>query len=415
MRGPRLGFLAVVLLAMLPLTAQALVIQFCVPNCTTPTATSVVQSQPGQTTTDATGVTTTSVPIASFAFPPFTITATVTAQQSSTLQKISFNPTTITANSNGGCTATNPCRMEIVATSEPTDYPLPKPAGGYPAGVYMMGSFAGTQAALNGDTIAMTGEASGLSVSTSDSGDTVVQPVSTDVINATPSTGPANIGVSLPSTCTGDPACKFMATTLRKAFSTQITETVQQVCATGEASCLTQLKTRLNIEIKTPGNRVSLPLDHITANADPAHPEINPTEQLVKTLAPQFGNIDVNELAVFRNDFALTAKLRVGANGSIDPSKEEVFIAVGSFSMTIPPGKFVKLLQGKLFSFIGKVDGKDVIATFARERDTSAFLFVLGVHGVRLAGLPQPPLQVPVEIGVGSDIGSDLVTARLFF
>ena len=412
MRGSILGLFAAAALLALPLPARALVIQFCVPNCTNPTSTSMVQSQPGQTTSDTTGITTTIVPIAAFNLDPFTITATVTAQQSSTLQKISFNPTTIAANANGGCTTTNPCRMEIVATSEPNDFPLSKLPGGYPAGVYMMGSFTGPEVALNGDTISMTGEASGISVNT-DTG--LVTIINTDVINATPSTGPANIGVSLPSTCTGDPACKFMATTLKKAFSTQITDTVQQVCADGAATCQTQLRTHLNVEIKTAGNKVSLPLDHITVNVDPTKPQINPTAQLISTLAPPFSNLDVNSLAIGPSHFALSATMKLGNGEAIDPAGEEVFLSVGPFSLTVLPGNFKRLQSGKLYQFAGKVDGHEVVMTFARDRDdASLWTIAAQVHQLALTGVPQPPLQVPVQIGVGSDLGSELVTARFF-
>ena len=126
---------------------------------------SPVTRGPGTPST-VSGVTTTRVAIASFVKGPFTISGTVTSQQSGTLQKITFSPTTITANANAGCntTATNPCRIEVIGTSHWSDFPLAKTTNvGYPAGVYMAGSFTGTQAASpNGDTISMTAEASGL-------------------------------------------------------------------------------------------------------------------------------------------------------------------------------------------------------------------------------------------------------------
>ena len=202
-----LSFLAA---SVLPLSAHALQIEFCVPDCATGVK-HTIQSEPAQTVTDATGLTTTTVPIASFTHQGFTISATVSSLQSGTLQKIAFNPTTIIAAAGSGCSVTLPCKMEIVATSNPCDFPTAKPAGGYPAGVFMMGSFAGAQPAGNGDTIAMTGEASGATSSAPLeaclNADPATRPVAIaatdDVINATPGTGPANIGVSLPSSCTG--------------------------------------------------------------------------------------------------------------------------------------------------------------------------------------------------------------------
>jgi len=416
------GFLA---LSALSLPAHALLVEFCVPDCATG-AKFTVQSTPQQTLTDATGVTTTTIPLASFVHAGFTIVATVSSQQSGTLQKITFNPTTITANAGSGCSAAAPCRMEILATSDPCDFPTAKPAGGYPAGVFMMGSFAGPQVATNGDTISMTGEASGATSSSTspeacNSTDTrpVAIPITDDVINATPGTGPANIGVSLPSSCTGSPACKFMASTFKRAFSTQITETVQQICPIESTSCLTRLRTKLNVEIKAVGNRVTLPLDHVTVNPDPQpDPALkkNPTQQLITQVSPPFSDMDVGLLEVGRNDFLLTAKLRLDSDNPIDPSKEEVFLRVGPFSLTIPPNKFKRLLQGKLYTFLGRIDGMEIVATFARDlRNPSVWTFIAGVHDVKLKPLlPAPPLQVPVEIGVGFDTGQDLVTAHFF-
>jgi len=409
---PRIAFLLLSAMLMLPIPAHALTIQFCTPDCINDHNPVTVVSAPGQTVTDANGVTTT-VPIPAFglpsAAPVFTITATVTSQQSGTLQKIAFNPTTITANTGTTCSGTAPCKLEIIALSDQNDFPTLKPVGGYPAGVFMMGSFAGTQAANNGDTISMTGEASGLGTV-----DGTVQPVGTDVINNTPAPGAANVPVSLPSSCSGVTTCKFMATALKKAFSTQITETVQQTCG-GAPDCPTQLKTRINVEIKNPGNRLSLPLEQVTTNVDPLHPEINPTEILTQKLAPQFGDVDVNLLAVFANDFAVAANVKMAAGDTIDPSTEEVFLRVGDFSMTILPGNFKKLLQGRLYTFFGKVDGRDVVASFARDpRNANVWQFLAGVHGVHLTGVPHAPLQTSVQIGVGTDVGSDLVIARFF-
>jgi len=300
--------------------------------------------------------------------------------------------------------------MEVIATSSATDFPLQKPIGGYPAGVFMVGSFTGLQTVNNGDTIAMTGTSSGLVTGT----DGTVTAFGTDVINTTPAPGAANLPVSLPSSCSGISTCNFMASTLRKAFSTQITETIQLDCG-GLPACPTQLVTRMNLQIKTPGNRVSLPLDYITTNFDPNHAEINPTELLMTKLAPQFGDVEVNLLAVHRNMFAVEANVKLANGDTIDPSTEEVFLRVADYSTTILPGNFKKLANGRLYVFTGKIDGREVVASFARDpRDAKSWIFIAGVKGIELTGVPQAPLQTQVEIGVGSDIGSDLVVARFF-
>src|SRR5262245_49510441 len=175
--------LSLVSLSALSLPAHALLIEFCVPDCASGDR-YAVQSAPEQTSTDSSGMTTTTVPIASFVHHGFTIEATVSSQQSGTAQKITFNPTTITANPDAGCTGTtsNPCLIQIVATSDPCDFPTMKPAGGYPAGAFMMGAFFGSQPTGNGDTIAMTGESSGLTPAVGQCSDPATRPPAADPV-----------------------------------------------------------------------------------------------------------------------------------------------------------------------------------------------------------------------------------------
>ena len=303
-----------------------------------------------------------------------------------------------------------------MATSQPTDFPFPKPAGGFPAGAFMSGKFEGTG---NGDTISSTAESSGLSAD--------FTPVSTDVINLTPATGGANIGTTLPNTCSGNLDCKFTSGAFRRSFWTELSETVQQECGINSdgvpiQACLTRLKTKVTLEIKTNSNRVTLPFTHEKHNisaADEAipsgrhHSATNPVKELTKSAIVPVGDLDIGHLLIGANNFALTAKMKLGEGGVIDPSAEETFISIGSFSLLILNGKFKKLLQGKLFTFLGKVDGLDVAATFVRDpRDSKVWAVVLGVHGVQLPR-PQPSdPQVAVKIGVGSDSGTDLVTPK---
>lgn len=424
MRCQKLGlfFLTFLSLAVLPLPGQALVVRLCTPSCEgavpdpTPVAEGVNQftSLEGQTST-VDGVTTTTLPV-SVTYNGFIVSATVTSQQSGTLQRIVFNPTVVTAPSSG-CSVLAPCRFEIMATSQPTDFPILKPAGGFPAGAFMSGKFEGTG---NGDTISATGESSGLS-------DTFT-PVSTDVINLTPATGPANVGSTLPNTCAGNIGCKFTSAAFRRSFWSELTETVQQECGTNAdgvpiANCLTRLKTRINLEIKTNNNRVTLPFTHEKQNISAADeaaftrdgtiPQTTPGKELIKTAIVPAGDLDIGHLLIGKNNFALTAKLKLTSGAAIDPSKEETYFSIGSFSLLILSDKFKKLVQGKLYTFLGKVDGLDVAATFARDlRDPTLWIVVLGAHGVQLP-VPRPSdPQVAVKIGVGSDSGTDLVTPK---
>ena len=423
-RWPKIGLflLTLTLISVMPLTAEALEVKFCSPSCAADTTPTIRVSGPPSTVG---GVTTARVTIASFTFKNrFTISGTVTSQQSGTLQKITFNPTAITANAGSGCNATNPCRLEIIATSHYNDFPLNKPTAGYPAGVFLAGFFTGTEPAhatppnANGDTVSLTGEASGLKTCVGGSCPTTIvdsDALNKAVINATPGTS-GDTAVSLPWSCTGNTACKFTATAALKSFNTQGQETVQQKCEGAATSCRTRLRTRVNVAIKTANNRVNLPAGSVTVDSEAAAAQgTTAAEILIAETLPPFENLNVEHLLVLRNNFALDARFTLDAGTGIAPDKEEVYLRIGSFGMSIPPGKFKRFLQGKLFTFVGKVEKLDVIATFARGSNPLKWTFAIGVHGGNLAELlPQPPAQVSVDLAVGSDTGSDLATASIF-
>jgi hypothetical protein len=261
----------------------------------------------------------------------------------------------------------------------------------------------------------LTGEASGLKASAGNSPTIIVDSdaLNKAVINATPGTS-GDTAVSLPWSCTGNTTCKFTATAALKSFNTQGQETVQQKCE-GTTSCRTRLRTRVNVAIKTANNRINLPAGSVTVDPEAAVAAgKNPVELLITETLPPFENLNVNRLLVFRNNFAVDGNFTLDAGTGIAPDKEEVYLRVGSFGMSIAPGNFKRLLQGRVFSFLGKVDGRDVAATFARGNDPLKWTFVVGVHGVNLAALlPQPPAKVSVDLAVGSDTGSDLAIASI--
>lgn len=418
-RWPKIRqFLLILLfLSAIPLTAEALQVQFCKPDCATATATNrVTKSETGTPVQNPTNVFTTTLALTGVSVGGFTVAGTspkVVAVQSGTLQKITFSTMMIKAPTSG-CTTLAPCSIEIIATSDPNDFPTRKPTGGYPSGVFLAGFFTGLQGALpNGDTISMTAEASGLSEAGA--------PLNSDVINATPGAGSGDTRVSLPSSCTGSPTCKFTATTALKSFNSQITETVQQKCDAGLLNCRTRLKTTLRISFKTNSNSVSLPAGLVTVDPPPPgqpNPEQpNPITQLIAETLPPFENLNVEYLRVSRNNtnFRLKATFTLDAGNSIDPAGEEVYLRIGSsFAITIPVGKFRRLSQGRRFSFVGTVDGLDVDASFERGSNPALWQFIVGVSRVKLTGLPEPPNQVSVDLAVGSDTGSDLVTASIF-
>jgi len=389
----------------------------------------------------AAGVTTTVVTIPSFTYKGFTISGTVTAQQSGTLQKIAFNPTAVTAIAGTSCTpaATNPCRIEIIATSHVANFPARKPTGGYPAGVFMAGFFTGTQAAKpNGDTISMTAEASGLKEAASS------HPITIDdndalnkaVINATPGTT-GDTAVSLPSSCTGSPACLFTATSLVKSFNSQITETVQQVCETGSPSCLTRLSTKVNIRFTntstTNVHKVTLPGGAVHVN--PPTENNNPIDVLLENSYRQFSSISWQRLFVHNSEFTVNGSFTLSDQSpGVSADNEEVYLNINNlldnakkFELFIPQNSFKKLQGGSQFNFTGKAVGHagdqpdvtlSVAAKFTRvSTSPEKWTFDATVKGINLKQVVTPPPgPTSVElilVGDGGDKGKSNVIAEI--
>lgn len=404
------GSLVLLTLMSISPAASALQVRICVPTCEAdPGLTLTSQAIHTVTVFDA-GLSTTTFPLGSVTRGRFTISGTVTAQQSGTLQKIVFNPTTITGT---GCNtlATNPCKLQIIATSDVVDFPFDKPVGGYPAGIFMAGAFSAAQPRHqippnpNGDSISMTGTAGSIGE------------LSTDyVINATPGSSVGDTPTSLPTSCSGTAGCKFIATSGLTSFNDQMQETIQQLCDGDSTACKTRLTTTVNVELKRAGN-VTLPGGMVTVTPARDDEEArNQTAILLAETLPPMGDFNAQKLLVGRNNFALTARLQLASGGNINPAAEEVYVRAGNFSMTIAEGRFKRLLDGKLFAFLGKVAGMEVAATLVRDHtDPSAWTFIVGVHDVQLRPLlPMLPAQTPVDVSVGGDTGSDLVTPIFF-
>jgi hypothetical protein len=398
-----LSLLVFIFAPLAPFSAHALEVKFCVPSCPPegepiPIGT-IVMTAPtdfgaARPRESANNITTTVIDLFSEIVGPFTITATVTADQSSTIQQIIFNPTTIATDSfTSGCTsdATNPCRLQIIATASQTagDFPDSRPAGGYPAGVFQAGIFSGTQDPNGGDTISMTGATRSLSENGSRA-----------VINATPGTGLGDRAVSLPSACTGEEGCRFLASDVNFAFYDTIEETVQHACDTADL-CGTEMVTTLNIEIKTAGNILDLPAGTKKATTAAA---------LVTSQGSSLHPFNVAKLAVGSNSFALIGNFTLGGDVAIfDPVGEETYLRVARFGMAILKGRFQRH-GGGLFTFIGKVKDLDVAASFVRDfKNPKKWWFAFGVHGVQLTGLNEV-LETDVDLAVGKNKGSDGVT-----
>jgi hypothetical protein len=427
--------LSLLLLAVAPPAAEALSVTFCMPSCASPKLVNGVPQtvrRPAATAGAPEGTTrnigtaanpiwstTIATNVASAAtLGGFSVAGTAVALQSGTLQKITFNPMTITAPA--ACPTLADCRLELVATSAPKDFPVSKTAGGYPAGVFMSGFFFGPQSATGGDTLSMTARASGLSVS----GSGAVTVHNTDVINSVNGGGAGDSAKSLPWSCNAQSTCKFTAFPANASFDTQGTITAQQKCATGQTSCPTRLSVTLNLQFRTGGNSVTLPMGTITADPPPpGAPPRNQAEILLADIGPTFENLDVRHFFVHRDTFTLTADLTLDelSNG-IDPAREEVRLAVGGFAVTIPPGRFKSTLKGRLFAFSGRLSAGGVpvhiTAGFHRDsRNPRLWQFAAHVRGVDLDLEPSASAEVKLSIGsgIGGDGGSALAEPRFLW
>jgi hypothetical protein len=421
MRWPTIVSLLIpfILLWAAPLSAGAFEVKFCVPSCQAESAVIATRSEEGLPIQNPVGVFTTTLDFTganAVSVGGFTITGRAVAQQSGTLQKITFTtPTKVTAPATTDGCPTWPCSIEIIAASAPNDFPLNKPSGGYPAGAVLSGYFLGPQNAYPGigDSVSMTSQAGGLSTN-------LLRVLNSDVINATPGGTSSDSFTSLPRSCTGNPGCKFSVTASSRSTSTSIQETVQQQCdtespvdANGVRLCLTRLQTTLNLSFVTPGDNFNAPLGMVTVDPPDPGQTVNPVALLVSETLPPFGTLKVNNLLVGSNDFALDATIQLDRGASISPGSEEVYLRIGGFTMTIPENSFQR--NGPLWTFLGDVAGFKVAGAFDLKRKKPEVWTVgIVVHGAKLTGVPQAPHQVPVDIGVGSDKGSDLVTARFF-
>ena len=454
---PKIGLFLFTLLFpwAIPLTAEALKVEFCRPDCATATAANkTTVSEAGTPVQNPTNVFTTTLSLTGVTVggaSGFAIQGTnprAIAQQSGTLQKLTVSTMTVRAPT-AGCSVAAPCLLQMILTSDPNDYPTLKPAsvggtGGYLAGAYLSGFFSPQPAPPPppaGKTywnypptasettkvlsplaqVSMTAEASGLGTGPG----FALQ--NTDVLNQIggglgTGGGPAASDTprSLPSKCQGSTGCVFAATTAIKSFNTLIEKTVQQKCEGAATSCQTRLRAIVNMRFVAPSNSVTFPLGFASVDPPPADGpplplEQNPLALLTKETLPPLENLNVKALRVFSNlkIFELDGGFTLDDGNSIDPPNEEVYLKIGGFTMTIPVGMFRRfVVKGRVvFTFLGKVDSLNVLASLLQGADPTKWTFVIAVNGINLTPLLPAAGEVPVDIAVGGDTGFDRVLA----
>ena len=102
-----------------------------------------------------------------------------------------------------------------------------------------------------------------------------------------------------------------------------------------------------------------------------------------------------------RDAFDLDADFTLGSGGSIDLSTQAVTLVVGTDSITIPAGSFVKL--GPWYFFRGRINGAYLeVVIRSDERQERYFLQATGRH-VNLTGIANP---VTVTLSIGDNTGT---------
>jgi hypothetical protein len=312
----------------------------------------------------------------------FTITGSVVAQQSGSLERIIFQGVTITAPTS--CSVEFPCILTITATGDASDFPTPKPTGGYPSGVVMSGFFDGTVDA--NDAISLTGFAG----------------AAQDAINATPGADPAtDTGTSLPSTCAGDQSCRFSAD--GGSFYDQIAETVQHEC--GELSeCPPSLTVSVTVNFVNPGVSVNLPAGVVAANSPG-----DLSGALPQPFSAFSGRLAGNDRpGTGKDTFDLNSSFTIGAGSNgIRCLNEEVLLSIGkSISISLAAGSMHESAQGACV-FSGRRNGWDLQVVINQNGPVNFNASYRGSGG-NLNGIVDGKTET-VKLSIGDDYGSFLV------
>jgi hypothetical protein len=111
-----------------------------------------------------------------------------------------------------------------------------------------------------------------------------------------------------------------------------------------------------------------------------------------------------------QSEFSIKASFTLGAaSNAINPPTEQVTLQIGSSTITIPPGSFVKAGSGGYFTFVGVVDNVSLNVLI---RLTSGNNYIFGVIAKNVSlTVPNPPNTVPVTLTIGDDGGTTSVTA----
>ena len=113
------------------------------------------------------------------------------------------------------------------------------------------------------------------------------------------------------------------------------------------------------------------------------------------------------ELDVDAGSFQLNAPFKLGAGGSINPPTEPVSLTIGTYSVTIPAGSFVRHKPGYAFESVINGASLEVLIKFGST--PGSYQFLAEGKGADLKGTTNP---VTVTLSIGNDLGTTQIHAE---
>jgi len=114
------------------------------------------------------------------------------------------------------------------------------------------------------------------------------------------------------------------------------------------------------------------------------------------------------ELDLDAGSFELNAGFTLGAGGSINPPTQPVSLTIGTYSVTIPAGSFVRHIEG--YAFEGVINGVSLELLIKFGSTPGSYrLLAEGRGGANLKGTTNP---VTVTLSIGNDMGATQIHAE---
>ena len=112
------------------------------------------------------------------------------------------------------------------------------------------------------------------------------------------------------------------------------------------------------------------------------------------------------ELDLDAGSFDLNARFTLGAGGGINPPNQPVSLTIGTYSVTIPAGSFVKHKPG--YTFEGIINGVSLEVLIKFGSTPGSYRFLAEGKGANLKGTTSP---VTSTLSIGNNMGSTRINA----